>query len=457
MAALSGEDFERLLRAILDVFSPSELKAELRTGMNLRLEWIVRDAGLEEQVAELLAYAERHRQTGCLLGKLAGARPGNAAFQELATRYPPEPTVPVRSAAELIRGAVAAFEVVPQLLADPEVRGRFGPFIDAYQKANAAIDRMHCYKQLHHCLHVLQLQEREIASACKALANNDEEASNLELYSDELERAAAEAKRLAEGLATAALERTWIHNLEQAIVKLRQAADHGDPGPGLQAQRLLRRILVRDPSRIHGLIVEQCSTIPLQDLVLSLRLLSDASRHTALHDRLRDGLTSFEDTQARLNHLVDEHAVWNNLDNSLRLALESWQAWTALDRSPRHTGAPALAAVGESASGAGRFDEEGPGADHADQLLADWADVSEKYVAVLRVAPKERRLERLNSFAQDLEKASQCQDIGVFSVKFGRFCGLALTRFVEVDESLMNLASNLTRIGDPLRAIVGIL
>lgn len=453
MAALTSEDFAGLREAILEAFSREDLIFVVRTGMKLRLEWIVRDAGLETQVTELLGYTERHQQTGCLLVELARSRPTNTALQDLAQRYPPESAGPVRPATELIRGAVAAFEVVPQLLIDPEVRGRFAPFIEAYQKANTAIDRLHCYKRLHHCLHVLQKQEREISGACDALAGSGRDDGDLEIYADDLERAAEQAEELVGGLETAGQERTWIHNLKRAIVKLRQAADQVEAAPGLEAQRLLRRILVRDPSRIHGLIFAQCQAIPLRDLVLSLRLLGEATQPTSLHERLRQGMTAFEDTQVRLNRLVHEHAAWNDLDNSLRLALQSWQAFS---HTPPAAGVAVLAAAVGPPTEVSLMEEDFD-ADQIDQLLADWTDVSEKYVVVLREAPGERRLERLNTYAQELEKASQCHDIGSFCQKFERFCVLAQNRFVEVDESLMNLASDLTRVGAPLRAIVEIL
>jgi len=454
MAQLAGDDLKTAMTLLLESYDRPSLEELIRVRFSLRLEWIVRDAGLAEQVAELFDFAARHRLSGRILKEAYEYPPPRLKLRPLAEKYPPDPDEPARPVAALVDEAVVAFEEVPVLLSQGEARARFTPFTTAYQEAATHIDLLGRYKALHDCLHVIQLQYREIGRAAEALAEDSREAASLNGYADRLEDAAAPIDERLAGVPNQPPEQTWVRNLRRAIDSLRQAATSRDSGPAEEAIRLLGRILDRDPGRIHGLVLRQSEAIPLPALIFSLRVIWETPGGRG-QQRLAGGLTALEALQLRLARLVAEHTAWQNLDNSLRVALESWYELLATDRRRAAERTRGLATIGTGATVMAEDDDSQTV--YAQRLLEDWPDVHARFNEVRDLAPSTRRLERLVRYADDLAASAAVFNFGGVFDAFEPFSQLALSRFVEVDKELMNLAEKLTRIGEPIQAILGVI
>lgn len=453
MPTLTDDDLTTACRVVLEAYTREELERVIRERLNFRLEWAVANAGLEDQIPQLLDYCGRHRLTGRFLRAAADYPPPTplkGRLAPLAARYPPEPEEPPRPTGELVRGAVVGFEAVRPLLADAAVRSALEPFTDTYRSAATHIDRLRRYKALHHCLHTIQLQYEEITRATKAMADEAWEAGSLDGYADVLDVSVTEVSdQFIPGLPNPAPEVTWVRNLRRAIEQLREAARSAMPGPAEEALRLIGRALNRDPIRIHALLVSEFEEIRLPGLVFSLRAIGRAVTDPGGRERVTDGLTHLEAVQLRLGRLVVEHTAWQNLDNSLRVALGSWYDWLSADR--RAARARQTALVGAGGGSAGAADES---AVWGGRLVEDWPDVAEKFAAVRGCAGPARRLERLESYAARLQEAARVADYdGVFKA-FAPFSQLMLRRFVEVDRDLLTFADDLTQIGNPIQAIL---
>jgi hypothetical protein len=464
MPQLGGEDLQTACRLILECYDRHGFEELVRVRFSVKLEWIVRDAGLAEQVAELFEFAARHHLTGRLLKEAAEYPPPKVKLRPLAERYPPDPDEPSRPAAELIGEAVGGFEVVPDLLKQDQVRAQLTPFAQAYQEAAAHIDLLRGLKTLHDCLHTIQLQYREIAESAQRITEGRRGAGALESYADGLELAAEQCGYLdgdkwgapVSGLPNPGPEKTWLRNLRRAVEDLRAAAEAADGAPAADsaetAIHLLGRILGRDPNRLQWLILNQFAVVPFPALVFSLRAIRDAPAAPAVRGRLADGLTALEAVHLRLARLVAEHTAWQNLDNSLRVALDSWYELLATDRR-RAVGRAAVAA----GVGGPRAEEEDSQTEYANRLLQDWPDVAEKFAEVRDRAAPGRRLDRLTGYAKAIETAAAARDFGhVFDV-FEPFAQLALRCFIEVDKEVLALAGDLARVGEPLRAILEVI
>jgi hypothetical protein len=458
MPPLTGNDLATACRLILEHYTREELEQLLRYRFDLRLQWIVRDAGEAQQVAELFEFAGRHRLTGRLLKEAAEYPPPRLKLRSLAEKYPPDPDESARPPAVLIEEAIGAFKAIPILLEEREVRARFTPFTDAYSVAANQIDILRRYKSLHDCLCIIQLKYREISRVAKGLRESPTEAGSLNSYADGLEEAvsgddaSSGANQMLAGLPNKGPEQTWLRNLRRAIDRLREAANRHDPKPAEEGVRDLGRILDSDPIRIHGIIVHQVEVIPLPALVFSLRTIGEENAAANIRSRLVDGLIALEAVHLKLVFTVAEHTTWQNLDNSLRLASGSWHELLAVER--RRAADRGLGPVGAKGP---HVDEDDSQTVYANRLLEDWPDVAEKFTEVQAKAAQGRRLDRLIDYAKAIGTASASRDFGAVFNAFEPFAQLALRRFIEVDKELLALANDLTRIGGPLKTILEVM
>lgn len=450
---LTSDDQTAACRLVLDAYTRDELDQMVRERLSLRLEWVVAPAGFAQQVAELIDFCGRHRLFGRLLRVAADYPPPTplkGLIGPLADRYPPSPNEPARPVEELVHGAVAGLEAVRPLLSNAAIREAFEPFGDSYRGAAIHVDRLRRYKGLHHSLHTVQLQYQEIARATKALADETWEAGSLDGYADVLDTAMTEVcDQLIPGIPNPGPELTWIRSLRRAIENLREAARTERPAPAEEAIRLIGRILDRDPIRIHALLIDEFDDIRLPELVFSLRAVQTAVTDPAIRDQVATGVVHLEGTQLRLGRLIVEHTAWQNLDNSLRVALESWYEWLAAGRR---------AVLARRAALVGGVSGNGSVADDlavcGNRLIEDWPDVAEKFAAVRGCARPGRRLERLETYAGRFQEAAAVTNYDDVFKAFSPFAQLTLRLFVEVDRELLTFADELTQIGDPIQAIL---
>lgn len=450
MPELGGEDLRLACQLLLEHYDRPHLEKLLRIRFNWRLELIVREASLTDQVGDLFEFACRHGIAGRLLREAADFPPPKERLRPLAERYfaagaaePPPPRLE-----DLVAAAIGGFEAAARSLEAGAAPDRLAPFAAAYQLAAARIEDLRRYKKLHDCLQLLQLRQREIERAAREVA-----VAELYEYADVLADAAAEARTVLGGLPNPGPEETWAAALARAADLLRTAAaGAADDGP--KAARLLERLLERDPSRIHGLILRHSEAIPLNGLVFSLRELRGAPG--GLGAAIAAGLLALETLQLRLGALVAEHTAWQNFDNSLSLAKSSWHEIVAAAGRPERPadGGPDGRPDGRAAEPAASESQ----LEYLVRLAEDWPDVAAKLEQIrLQPAVAPEALAGLLRYAADIGAAAAARNWGVVLNLFEPFAKLALRRFVEVDRRLLALVDELTRIGEPLRTIVQVI
>jgi hypothetical protein len=288
------------------------------------------------------------------------------------------------------------------------------------------------------------------------MAEGRRQAGHINGYADELEAAANSCDEPLKELPNPGPEQTWLRNLKRAVQCLRRAVRQEDDEAALEqaeeSLRLLDRILARDPIRLHGLILHLVEAMPLPKLIFSLRTVrtpsSDASSFPA---QLVSGTEALEALHLRLIHLVEEHSAWQNLDNSLRVALDSYYQMLAVER--RRVFELSMVAAG---AGLG-FDDGDVLTEFAQRLREDWPDVADKFKELKERVTLDRSLDRLTPYAEDIQEAVDMGEYANLLDAFEPFVRLAFRGFIDADKKLLNFAEDLVRIGGPLRKILEVM
>lgn len=102
---LPGTTFGEIQDAIVDAFDRADLAKALRRQMNLRLDVVVAEAGFDDQVFELVQWAELEGRVAELVEVLAAERPRHAGLQQLGRQIGATVALGVAEAGAAVAGA----------------------------------------------------------------------------------------------------------------------------------------------------------------------------------------------------------------------------------------------------------------------------------------------------------------------------------------------------------------
>ncbi len=218
---------------------------------------------------------------------------------------------------DVISGLQTVIERLASKLRDPRATPPEKSSIDItpyFQAARDKIEALGDYKQLHDRLHQLQFQVYNVLVVeARRFPEDEVAADNLLTYQETLRDIVEDVRKLLERPSFTGRERAWLGRLVEAQAALGTALVQRAVEPLRQAIRLLRRVLVREPSLINRSLSEAAHLVGMD--VGPTRLHAVLPAYAQLLGSKRFGL--WETQIARLgiatesmDQLVKEHDQW---------------------------------------------------------------------------------------------------------------------------------------------------
>ena len=375
---------------------------------------------------KLLVEIEKRGFDTLLLAYILSSRPADAALRELIGKACPPALSAEVDTRKQVPTVLAGLAVTRNILADPAVKASLTESRDALTSLVRDIEVLGVYKDLHDCLHQLQLKSSlYLRSLAKRLGTDPSQDGILREYDEQIRIAYSKARDSAEPLADApkGIETVWIDDLENASGKYLPALDKTDVRAILSALNEVFHVIRSEPFRLSKQIYVTAKQLPLQNLTEALRKVSEAVG--AEHPELAVAHSSMHNLQATLLGRVLEHKMWQDTDNKISDLEETF----------------------------GHASEE----IREDFNLA-WGGpngAKESVRAMMALDPKAKWTQNLQQYSDRLDDELAHEAPGADLLKaFDAYRREARFRFFAVDSQLKKDCAELVRIGEPLRAII---
>ncbi|WP_315737500.1 MULTISPECIES: hypothetical protein [unclassified Bradyrhizobium] len=418
---------KKLLHGICDAFNMNDLKILVRTTMGKvvfnRLSW---DQPKPNIVLDLLDMVEGD---GRLLDLLNGIKnwedqQSNEALQRVVDEHLDRISTPA-SVKTLNTGINSLRREVEE---DAGIRSVVAASRKTLDQVSSRIDALFHYKELHDCLHDIQLRHyREIIDCAKELGRDPQASFGLQQHVIDLAKICSRVREAAELLPEVGADRThvrgWIEELESAIPKLRKAVRDEDTHDVITAVFPFRSVIVSEQSRVNASLNRYAEELPLRELseILANAVAAKPAGDASAAD-LQEAIASLRNIKSQLSSRVAEHDKWQRIEKDF---------WEAEDNIEKNTPEsldlfkefwPAIKS---------RVDEIA-----STQAEADWAKDAKEYAS--RV---------------DETIASHVTNFGTLRRNFKLFRDTALLHFFNVDRDLKAQCGDILKIREPLREL----
>ena len=361
------------------------------------------------------------------LAYLLSARPADADLRELIGKaWPPALTAEVETGKQ-VQTALKGLAATQGMLTDPAVKAALTESRDALTSLVGDIEVLGIYKDLHECLHQLQMKSSwSLRSNAKRLATDPSQIAILREYNEQIKTSYSKARDSADKLPDAlkGFETVWVDDLESAQGKYEPALDDADVRAVLLALNEILHVIRSEPFRLGKQIYVTAKQLPLQNLTEALRKVSDTVG--ADHPELAGAYSSMHNLHATLLGRVLEHKMWQDADNKISDLEE---------------------AVGHASE------------DMREDFNLSWGGPSgtKKTVqAMMALDPKAKWSQNLQQYSDRLDDELAHEAPGAtLATAFDAYRREARFRFFTVDAQLKSDCAALVRIGAPLRAIIG--
>jgi hypothetical protein len=322
--AISPALLKNLGDAIGDAFEMPELDGLVlrSTGAGLFKEWVPEGQPHRVTAYKLLVALQERGLEVLFLAHVLASRPApdNGPLRALVTEACPAAETTKIDVRTQVPGVVAGLVAAHAKLADPQVRAALATTRDSLEVVAREIDTLEVYKNLHECLHQLQIKAfPELRAAAKQFPGNSAKRGYLREHEEEISISSTRARgwvdRLSEGAAARRAEIQWIDRLETAASKFQAGLMADDVAGTLTALNDVRQVVRYEPFRLSRLIDATAEDLPLDQLTNALRSAADALGATlpelaALHASVRN-------LRATLRGRVVEHKLWQDADNQI--------------------------------------------------------------------------------------------------------------------------------------------
>ena len=206
------------------------------------------------------------------LAMLLEARPSRTDLRAKIVAALPELDAAARETQASVAQVVSSLKETEQGLRNPAVRNAVATSRGTIQAFAEGVDVLAAYKNLHDSLHQIQIRRfSDLPAATVAMASNPAQVEKLRDFQDRLRPcipiARAAAAALPDNALLRATESSWIDKLETAAGKFKNGIDTSDSGAARVALAVVERILMREPSRLNGLIFLTAQRLPVQALI----------------------------------------------------------------------------------------------------------------------------------------------------------------------------------------------
>jgi hypothetical protein len=425
--ALPAEFLQQVADAIGDAFDLPELNGIVlkSTGEGLFKEWVSEGKTHRVTAFELLVALGQQGLETLFLARVLEARPTDEKIKELITRAQPAVLEVRLETGKQVGDVLAGLRATRDKLQEPAVRQAVAISRDALASGARGFDTLAVYKNLHDCLHALQLKTfRDLKAAARRLAQDPDQASSLREFAEQLRTACTNARewpdRLPADPTMREVELIWIQTLETAAEKLQSALDASAAPAIREALTEIRTVLRREPFRLNQLIYATAKSLPLAALTSALRQVSDAvgdgaAELTKAHNAMRD-------LGATVLGRVVEHKMWQDADNKI------WHLEETFELAP-------------------------------DEALEDfglaWPATKTSILSLAAMEPNALWAKNANNYSKRLDDELAKEELGTgLKTAFDAYRREARFRFFAVDRQLRSDCASLVRMGDPLHAIL---
>lgn len=202
-----------------------------------------------------------------------------------------------------------------------EIRDAAATFRAVFQSACDQIHDVSEYKNLHDQLHELQIKCYDVIATNAARFPGDEDAkTDLEECQLTFEGVLEQLRSIASRFERA--DTDWIHQLEAALLDLRNALQKDDPALLKQSLRKMDRELSLRPPQINTRLNQSARALNLGEVVQALSKVRD---HAALVEpdsskmrEFKSGVDALGKMDASLSALIRLHDRWQDVDTELR-------------------------------------------------------------------------------------------------------------------------------------------
>jgi hypothetical protein len=391
------------------------------------------DDGIDAVVGKLMKSSEQRGRgmIEMLLRGFLAARPDDLDLQHFCqTNFanslkPLDPTGLVQKAASALIG-------LTKIGADAKVHEILQSYRNDFEVTRKQIDKLSKYKEIHNCLHQLQLKLSAVKNAIDMKPFDNNAILNLASYASDLADLARSASDQAAGLGPQdkSDQNELISEFESVTSDMVAAAQPLDK-EAVQKKMLaiysrLTRLLKFAPD-VNRKLVETARFVRLDGCAETMNLITkrlDAlSQDDMLIASFVDGSVSVEMLRSRLDGLVAEHDEWQWLNTELETAITS----------PSH---------------------------QPQMRFLRWVSFGERLMGLCNINRNEKFLKRIRPIietwlAKPPPEPTDQNAIDQYAFDFWNFRDLCLKRFVIVDDELNDLCDLIvTHLKTPLDTLI---
>ncbi len=375
--------------------------------------WIMQPR--EAELSDFLNRAKRRRERG----ELIAAPNFNDFFTALADAL---------DLYEDSKRVGAGLTALTELMDTPEVRAAVVAFRTDFRAANARIEEMSVYKELHDLLHRLQFHcYNGIVQEAARFPNDEMAFDNLMDYELTLQNIIGDLRNVIADSEFGMSETAWIEDLVKAQVYLRGALDAEDGNQLKKTIWLLNRVLAVQPAQINTRLNTAARVLRLPNLVDALT-------------RVRDSLVGLELAPAEMGKIQQFETgvtALAALNHSLAKRVEEHDQWQVVDLELRRI---------EAVMGQDML-----------ELEMSWADLKTKTEQLLYGDSTAEWVIAFKADSDNLGRAITEQNPARVKRYFRRYRRRAGDRFYRVDMELKKLCEDLRQIGEPLTAVMRVI
>lgn len=434
MNALTGPQVDDLAGIIVQLFNASELKQLVRVALDIQLYNEVAAEGqpLRDTALALIGYLERRRITVTLLIAIVKLRPNVDSIQAFCQTNAPEALRPAASVSDQVGAVVAGVNEMRRHITEPAVRDKINASRPKLEQIGGLITWMGIYKNLHDCLH--QVQVRYYKAVIDAARHFRAEPENIDI-ADELDGYVAGLRALvvqmrananglpADGAYARGQELQWIGEMEtEAIGSIREAIDTKVGLPANRGALRLKSLLITEPSRINQMLTFTAAQLPLDQLIQTLdQVVTTLAARGADGQAIATALTGLQSLYPRLIGQIAQHTQWQRVEKEL---------WHAADIVGLDT------------------DEA------RDETSFFWTAIKADVQALAELDKTAAWAADVARAATDMDNAIAGSDGTRVRSAFERYRRRALLQSFEVDVQLKSLCGTIADLGNPLNTLL---
>jgi hypothetical protein len=315
----------------------------------------------------------------------------------------------------------AGLGVLERLLPIPSVGQAVMLFRTNFSAICEQIGVLKFYKSLHDLLHKVELTYyRNIIQNARNFPDDEIDLAILYEYEVALRGAIQEAEQIVAQQHEIGYDSAWILKLANACDEFKGAIAELDKRRLQKTIFLLAQLLADQPIRLNISLTSTARVLRLPDLVENLDQLSleinPSITETTEIPQFKEGILSLEQLSEKLDHLIQTHDQWQDIDAILR------RIETNLNRD-------------------------------TEELEWSWTDIKEK-ARLLCCDPSNPNIASLLQSEQELDQALSLQDDSKIRLHFSCYRRAALNEFSQVDLNLVRFCDELQKIGYSLALIV---